>query len=112
MSQSITYNGGGEKIIYQGKVHTLDKSANDIIKKGSALVISGDIVKRASNLPLKIAVEIRCLKQEAMNNDYQDESGLFDSYDVTKKMTENAFNLILNELKNKVSKPAQRMPRQ
>ena len=85
MSQSITYNDGGEKIIYQGKVHTLDKSANDIIKKGSALVISGDIVKRASNLPLKIAVEIRCLKQEAMNNDYQDESGLSDSDDVTKQ---------------------------
>ena len=83
--QSITYNDGEEKIIYQGKVHTLDKSANDIIKKGSALVISGDIVKRASNLPMKIAVEIRCLKQEAMNNDYQDESGLSDSDDVTKQ---------------------------
>lgn len=74
-----------EKIIYQGKVHTLDKSAKDIIKKGSALVISGDVVKSASNLQLKISVEIRCLKQEAMNNDYQDESGLSDSDDVTKQ---------------------------
>ena len=85
MSQSITYNDGEEKIIYRGKVHTLDKSAKEIIEKGSALVISGDIVKKTSNLPLKITVEIRCLKQEEMNNDYQDESGLSDSDDVTKQ---------------------------
>ena len=63
----------------------MDKSAKEIIEKGSALVISGDIVKKTSNLPLKITVEIRCLKQEEMNNDYQDESGLSDSDDVTKQ---------------------------
>ena len=78
LSQSITYNDDGEKIIYRGKVHTLDTSARDIIEKGSALIIRDDIVKRCrdANDNFKIDVEIRCLKQGVIDYDY--ESDLYD----------------------------------
>ena len=78
LSQSITYNDDGEKIIYKGKVHTLDTSARDIIEKGSALIIRDDIVKRCrdANDDFKIDVEIRCLKQGVIDYDY--ESDLYD----------------------------------
>ena len=58
----------------------------DIIEKGSILIINSEILERCRP-NVKIEVEIRCLKQEAMDND--SESGASD--DETKK-NEKAFS--------------------
>ena len=46
----------------------MDKSVKDIIEKGSALIINSEILESCRQY-FNIDVEIRCLKQEAMDND-------------------------------------------
>ena len=78
---SCTYsmkNEIGEKFIYVGPVHTLDKNFDDLITSGSLLGIGIDAVKRSLNEDKKLEFEItiRNLKEKAKDENM--ESGVSD----------------------------------
>ena len=68
----------GEKFIYVGPVHTLDKNYEDIVNSGSLLGIAIDAVKRSLNedKQLEFQITIRNLKEEAKGDNM--ESGVSD----------------------------------
>ena len=78
---SCTYsmkNEIGEKFIYVGPVHTLDKDYEDIVNSGSLLGIGIDAVKRSMNedKQLEFEITIRNLKEEVKDENM--ESGVSD----------------------------------
>ena len=78
---SCTYsmkNEIGEKFIYVGPVHTLDKNYEDTVTSGSLLGIGIDAVKRSLNedKELQFEITIRNLKEEAKDENM--ESGVSD----------------------------------
>ena len=68
----------GEKFIYSGPVHTIDKGKDDIIASGSLLMMGLNAVKNSLNeeKSLEVEITIRNLKEEAKDDDM--ESGVSD----------------------------------
>ena len=63
----------GEKFIYSGPVHTIDKGKDDIIASGSLLMMGLNAVKNSLNeeKSLEVEITIRNLKEEAKDDDME-----------------------------------------
>jgi hypothetical protein len=61
----------GEKFIYSGPVHTIDKGKDDIIASGSVFMMGLNAVRNSLNedKELEVEVAIRNLKEEAKDED-------------------------------------------